>query len=71
MPELTDYERGARDMRERVAAWLDAGAKRVLAIDDGADYGDIVKTIQSAARWARDIPLTPPARPETESGDGE
>ncbi len=86
MPELSDYERGARDMQERAAkvahAWLTkwnvAGefAEQVM----GADVSEgvyqqvctaISDTLRDISCGIEALPLTPPASPETESKDGE
>ena len=69
MPELTDYERGARDMRAAASAWLDGAAKTALA----TGLVDVAETLRAVAKGARHIhlPRTPPASPETESKDAK
>ena len=80
MPDsLTDYERGARDMRERAVAGIDRlmhyASKRAkdshtahLYEDEGA-YKQEAEAYAVGSQLVRDLPLTPAPTEEGERND--
>lgn len=76
MPELTEYERGARDMQNWAAGWLqkEAGeferaARRPHDAGMRRENCAIAEVLEFAAIHVAMLPFAPPASPEKESKD--